>query len=291
MPGKYKGDIKMKAINLKKIMAVGLSLVMVVGTLALTSCGSDKQEASGGDAMSQLANEGELIVGLDDTFAPMGFRDENGDLVGFDIDFANAVGEKLGVKVKFQPIKWDAKDMELTSKNVDCVWNGMSVTPEREEAMALSNKYLDNKIILMAKADSDVEINSAEDLAKYNIGTQVDSAALNTLERNEAYDSFKDKITTYDTYDTALLDMEAGRVDVIAIDQVLGEYKNNNLNGELKACEYNLGNDAYAIGFRKSDEALRDAVNDAIKELIDDGTAEEISNKWFGKNIVIFEEI
>lgn len=275
----------------KKILAGALSLVMVVGTLAFTSCGKKDDGASKDDAMSQLANEGKLVVGLDDTFAPMGFRDENGDLVGFDIDFANAVGEKLGVTVEFQPIKWDAKDMELSSKNIDCVWNGMSVTPDRKEAMALSNKYLDNTIILMAEKGSDVEIKSAKDLAKYNIGTQVDSAALNTLEENEEYDSFKDKVTTYDSYDTALLDLKAGRVDVIAIDQVLGEYKNNNLNGELAVCDYDLGEDAYAIGFRKDDTALRDAVNDAIKSLIDDGTAEEISNKWFGKNIVIFEEI
>lgn len=278
-------------MKLKKILAGALSLMMVLGVCTMTSCGGSDDKA-GTDAKSQTANEGELIVGLDDTFAPMGFRDENDELVGFDIDLANAVGEELGMKVTFKPISWDAKDLELKSKNIDCIWNGMSVTPDRKEAFSLSNKYLDNTIILMTeKSNTDVTIDSAEDLAKYNIGTQADSAALDMLKGNEAYDSFKDNIKEYPDYDKALLDLKAGRVDVIAIDQVLGEYKNKNLDGELAVCDYSLGTDAYAIGFRKDDTALRDAVNDAIKKVIDSGEAEEISNKWFGKNIVIFEEI
>ncbi len=278
-------------MTFKKIVACALSLMMVVGVCTMTSCGSD-DKSKGTDAKSQTANEGELIVGLDDTFAPMGFRDENNELVGFDIDFANAVGEKLDMKITFKPISWDAKDLELKSKNIDCVWNGMSVTPERIEAFALSNKYLDNTIILMKeKSDTKTTVKEAKDLANYKIGTQADSAALEKLKSNEAYDSFKDNISEYADYDKALLDLKAGRIDVLAIDQVLGEYKNKNLDGKLAVCDYTLGEDAYAIGFRKDDTALRDAVNDAIKQLIDDGTAEEISNKWFGKNIVIFEEI
>lgn len=278
-------------MTFKKIVACALSLMMVLGVCTMTSCGSD-DKSKGTDAKSQTANEGELIVGLDDTFAPMGFRDENNELVGFDIDFANAVGEKLDMKITFKPISWDAKDLELKSKNIDCVWNGMSVTPERIEAFALSNKYLDNTIVLMKeKSDTKTTVKEAKNLANYKIGTQADSAALEMLKSNEAYDSFKDNISEYADYDKALLDLKAGRIDVIAIDQVLGEYKNKNLDGELAVCDYTLGEDAYAIGFRKDDTALRDAVNDAIKQLIDDGTAEEISNKWFGKNIVIFEEI
>ena len=278
----------MKKSMIKKFLACGLAMVMVVGTLA--SCGGSGEEAGNGDAASQTAVEGTLTVGLDDTFAPMGFRDEKGDLVGFDIDLANAVGEQLGMKVEFKPITWDTKDMELKSKKIDCVWNGMSVTPERMEAMSLSNKYLDNTIILMSE-DKNVKIAKAEDLANYKIGTQADSAALAMLNDNEAADSFKDNISEYPDYDKALLALKSGRVDVLAIDQVLGEYKNKNLGGELNVCEYALGEDAYAIGFRKEDTALRDAVNDALKALIDDGTSEEISTEWFGKNIVMFGEI
>ena len=279
-------------MTLKKILAGALSLMMVVGVFTMTSCGNKEDATAEGGASSQTANEGELIVGLDDTFAPMGFRDKNNELIGFDIDLANEVGKELGMKVTFKPISWDAKDMELKSKNIDCIWNGMSVTPERKEKYSLSKKYLDNTIILMKeKEDKKTSVKEAKDLADLKIGTQADSSALEMLKKNEAYDSFKDNITEYPDYDKALLDLKAGRIDVLAIDQVLGEYKNKNLKGELEVCDYSLGTDAYAIGFRKDDTALRDAVNDAIKKVIDSGKAEEISNNWFCKNIVIFEDV
>ena len=279
----------MKKGMLKKFVACGLAMVMVVGTLA--SCGGTNDASQGTDAASQTAVKGTLTVGLDDTFAPMGFRDKDNNLVGFDIDLANKVGEELGMKVEFKPIAWDTKDMELKSRNIDCVWNGMSATPERMEEMALSNKYLDNTIILMALKDADVNIAKAEDLAKYKIGTQADSAALDMLKNNEAADSFMENVSEYPEYDKALMALKSGRVDVLAIDQVLGEYKNKNLDGALKVCEYTLGQDAYTIGFRKEDTALRDAVNDALQKLLDEGTSGEISNNWFGKDIVMCEEV
>lgn len=274
----------------KKLLLLATVLVLVLGSLALTGCGSSDNETADDSSWDYVQEKGELIVGLDDTFAPMGFRDESNKLVGFDIDLATAVCKELGVKVKFQPINWDSKDMELTSKNIDCIWNGMSITPERMEGMSLSNKYLNNKIIVMTLKD-DVKVTSAEDMAKYNIGTQVDSSALETMKKNEAYDSFKDKITEYKTYDEALMDMQAGRVDCIVVDQVLGEYKNSKLDKKMTVCDFDFGDDFYAIGFRKEDKALTNKVNEAIKATIDSGEAEKISNTWFGKNIVIFEEL
>ena len=196
----------------KKFLSLMMIMVMAFGVFALTGCGGSDDSAESDT----------LVVGLDDTFAPMGFRDEEGNLVGFDIDLANAVGEELA------------------------------------------------------------------DLA---IGTQVESSALQMLEANEAYDSFKDNISEYDTYDTAIMDLRAGRVDVIAVDQVLGEYTNNNLGGEMKECTYSLGDDYYVIGFAKDNTDLRDSVNDAIQALIDDGTAAQISEDWFGRNIVVFEPL
>ncbi|MCC2865716.1 amino acid ABC transporter substrate-binding protein [Ihubacter massiliensis] len=274
----------------KKLLLLAAVLVLVVGSLALTGCGGSDKETADDSSWEYVQEKGELIVGLDDTFAPMGFRDESNNLVGFDIDLATAVCKELGVKVKFQPINWDSKDMELTSKNIDCIWNGMSITPERIEGMSLSNKYLNNKIIVMT-LEKDVKVAAAEDMAKYKIGTQVDSAALETMKKNEAYDSFKDNITEYKTYDEALMDMQAGRVDCIVVDQVLGEYKNSKLDKKMTVCDFNFGDDFYAIGFRKDDKALTAKVNEAIKATIDSGEAEKISDKWFGKNIVIFEEL
>lgn len=261
----------------KKLFALTMILVLVFSLCMMTGCG-DK-------------GDGVLTVGLDDTFAPMGFRDADGNLVGFDIDLANAVGEELGMEVEFKPIDWNAKEMELKAGTIDCVWNGMSITPERMEKMALTNKYLNNKIVLMTLATSEVDVTDAAQLKDLKIGTQVDSAALEVLKANEQYENFKDNIAEYDTYDTAIMDLKAGRVDVIAVDQVLGEYTNNNLDGAMKECTYSLGDDYYVIGCATDNTELRDKLNDAIKAVIDNGKAAEISEKWFGKNIVVFEPL
>ncbi|MDD7511097.1 MAG: amino acid ABC transporter substrate-binding protein [Peptostreptococcaceae bacterium] len=266
-------------MKFRKAVAVLMTLIMILGIAALTTGCLGKQEST---------EEKKLVVGLDDTFAPMGYRDEAGDLVGFDIDLAKAVGEELGMKIEFKPINWDAKELELESGNIDCIWNGMSQTPEREKAMELSKKYLDNKIIIMTLSD-DVNVEKAADLSKYNIGTQAKSSALEVLTANEEYESFKGKITEYGSYDDAILDLKAGRLDVVVIDQVLGEFKNKNMDGVLKVCKLDLGDDFYVIGFKKGNTDLRNKVNDAIKKLIDNGKAKEISEKWFGKDIVVFK--
>ena len=268
----------LRSLEMKeKLFAVTRSVVLVLTMGLMTGCGSKDDEV--------------LVVGLDDTFAPMGFRDEEGTLVGFDIDLANAVAEEMGVQVEFKPIKWEAKEMELKSKTIDCVWNGMSVTPERLESMALTNKYLNNKIVLMNLADSTLDVTDAKQLADLKIGTQKDSAALEVLQANEQYESFKDNIVEYDTYDVAIMDLKAGRVDVIAVDQVLGEYTNNNLDGAMKECTYSLGDDFYVIGCAEDNTELRDKLNENLKKVIDSGKAAEISNKWFGKDIVVFVEL
>ena len=272
----------------RKFIALGFVALMVLSAIFITGCNDDKKTSDDGEDKYDLGKEGTFTVGLDDTFAPMGFRDDKGELVGFDIDLATAVAKEMGLEIKFKPINWDAKDMELKSKNIDCIWNCMSQTPEREKAMSLSKKYLNNKIILMTQKD-DVKVDNAADLAKYNIGTQADSSALEMLGKNESYNDFKDKITEYKSYDDAILDMKAGRIDVIAIDQVLGEYKNKNMGEAMRSLKYNLGDDFYVIGFRKDSKALTKAVNEAIKTLIDNGEAAKISEKWFGKDIVVFK--
>lgn len=265
----------------KKLAVLTMVLVLIFTMFAVTGCG-EKEEETGAET---------IVVGLDDTFAPMGFRDESGNLVGFDIDLAEAVAEELGVKVEFKPIDWKAKEAELKAGTVDCLWNGMSVTPDRIEGMALTYKYLNNKIVLMSLASSDLDVTSADQLKDLKIGTQAGSAALEMLQANEAYESFKDNISEYDKYDTAIMDLKAGRVDVIAVDQVLGEYTNNNLGGEMKECTYSLGDDFYTIGCAADNTDLRDKINDALKKLIDNGTAAEISEEWFGKDIMVYEPI
>lgn len=275
---------------MKKILLFLTTMLLAVGLLA--GCGGDSQTAGGDKELTgwdYIQNKGELVVGLDDTFAPMGFRDEAGTLVGFDIDLAEAVGEELGVTVTFSPINWDAKDLELSSKRIDCIWNGMSATPERQESYTLTKKYLNNKIVLMTM-DPELAIESAADLANIKVATQAGSAALEAMQADENWDAFGANVEEYPTYDEAILAMQGGRVQAIVVDQVLGEYKNAIMGGQMQVCEFDFGDDFYAIGCRKGDEDLAGKINDAIATLMQNGKAAEISEKWFGTDIVILED-
>ena len=246
---------------------------------------SSEAEAGYATTLEDIKANGKLVVGLDDTFAPMGFRDTNGELVGFDIDLARAVCEKLGVEAEFQPIDWNSKEMELSTGNIDCIWNGMSATPERQEIMSLSQNYLNNKIIVMT--NEGISIASKEDLANYNIGIQGGSAALEAVQADEIWDDIADKVVEYPTYDEVILDMNTGRLDCMVIDEVFGNYKNAQMDGKFGTADFDFGDDLYAVGFRKGDTELTRAVNDALNELIADGTAAAISETWFGTDIVI----
>ena len=171
--------------------------------------------------------KGEIVVGLDDTFAPMGFRNESNELVGFDVDMANAVGEILGVKMSLTPIDWKAKETALKEKRVDCLWNGLSRTPEREDEMTLSANYLNNRLVIMGN-DAD-KIKTLEDLKNYKIGIQQASSALEVLQKNPVYETVKNNVTEYKTYDEVINDMKTGRIDVMIVDEVLGNYKASKL--------------------------------------------------------------
>ena len=272
---------------MKKITSLLLALLMLVFCFAACSGETNSTDFTYKPENAKAEN-GKIVIGLDDTFAPMGFRDESGNLVGFDIDLAMGVADVLECEVTFKPIDWDSKELLLENGKIDCVWNGMSATEERQESMALTNKYLNNKIIIMVKKGNDVK--SVEELASLNIGTQTASAALETMEAHEAYDSFKDKIQTFDTYDEVIMALEAGRIDCMVVDQVLGEYKNAKSGQPYDVTSFDFGDDFYAIGCKKGNTELADKINGAIKSLIDSGRAAEISENWFGKNIVIFED-
>ncbi len=285
-----------KILSLALALALAMSLVACGGSDSSSAAADSSTGSSSGATSSSSASgysttledikaKGQLVIGLDDTFAPMGFRDENGDLVGFDIDLAKAVCEELGVEAVFQPINWSAKEMELSTGKVDCLWNGLSITPERQETMSMSNAYLNNKIIVMT--NKGVTLASKEDLANYNVGVQAQSSALEVVMADDVYDSIKDKITEYDTYDQVIMDMQAGRLDAMIVDEVLGQYKNTQLGGIFDVASFDFGDDLYAIGFRKSDTELTQAVNDALASCIESGKSAEISEKWFGADIVI----
>ena len=273
----------MEMIKMRSLRALAL-----LALLAALVCGQTTVGA--GENLPGLANPGKLVVGLDDTFAPMGFRDTAGNLVGFDIDLARAVGEQMGLEIVFQPVDWSAKEMELAAKNIDCLWNGMSRTKDREANMTLSQDYLNNRLVIMTVPS--VNITALEQLANYEIGTQAGSSGLEAIKKSAVYPQIKDKVNEYPTYDECLLDMRAGRIQAMVVDEVLGEYKNNNLGTAFKVASVDFGDDFYVVGFRRAkdnaaNEQLCKAVETALKAIFASGKGEEISTKWFGTNLML----
>ena len=258
---------------LKKVFASLLALVML---LTLSAAVAED------NSLQAVLDKGTFIIGLDDSFPPLGYRDENNDIVGFDIDVARAVAEKLGVEFIAQPISWEAKELELSSGNIDCIWNGMSITPEREESMAMTFPYLNNQIVCYVKDDSD--ITSLADLAGKSVAVQNGSYAEELLLSDayaDAKASFAD-MPGFEDYLTALMDLQQGGVDA-----VVGDYRINSMGAENLKAAFPLEDDNYGIGFRKDDLALRDKVQDILKEMKADGSLAAISEKWFGSDITV----
>ena len=261
---------------MKKLFTVALILMMLV-------CGFAHAEDN---SVQAILDKGTFILGLDDSFPPMGFRDEDNNIVGFDIDVAKKVAEKLGVEFVAQPISWDAKELELNSGNIECIWNGMSITPAREEYMSMTWTYLNNQMVFYVKADS--AIATVEDLAGKTIAVQNGSYAEELLNGDFAdLAATMDSVIGYDEYLTALMDLQQGGCDAVLIDLVVGEYKVSGMGAtDLKAAVA-LADDNYGIGFRKEDVALRDKVQEILMELKADGTLAEICKNWFTEDITV----
>jgi len=261
---------------MKKIFAAVLVLMLALTGIAFA------EDAS----IEYITNKGTFVLGLDDSFPPMGFRDENNEIVGFDIDVAKVVAEKLGVEFVAQPIAWDTKELVLNAKDIDCIWNGMSITPDREASMAMTFPYLNNQMVFYVKADAAIE--KLEDLAGKTVAVQNGSYAEDLLNGDfaELAGTF-DSVIGFEDYLMALMDLQQGGCDAVLIDLVVGEYKVTGMGAtDLKAGPA-LADDNYGIGFRKEDIALRDKVQDILKELKADGTLAEICAKWFSTDITV----
>ena len=264
---------------MKKLFAVVLVLMMMMAV------GFAHAEDT---SIQYILDKGTFILGLDDSFPPMGFRDENNEIVGFDIDVAKAVAEKLGVEFIAQPIAWDAKELELNSKNIDCIWNGMSITPEREASMAMTFPYLNNQMVFYVKADSGIA--TAEDLAGKVVAVQNGSYAEDLLNGDfaELAATFADaSYLGYDEYLTALMDLQTGGCDAVLVDLVVGEYKVQGMGATDLVAAFALADDNYGIGFRKEDAALRDKVQEILMEMKADGSLAEICKAWFTDDITV----
>ncbi len=262
---------------MKKIAALALALV-----LALSLVGAALAEEA---AVQAILDKGTFVLGLDDSFPPMGYRDEAGEIVGFDIDVAAEVCARLGVELVKQPIDWASKELELSWGNIDCIWNGMSITPDRQESMSMTFSYLNNQIVSYVKKDAGIA--TLEDLKGKKVAVQSGSFAEEVIgwdEYKELKESFVE-LLSFDDYLTALMDLQQGGVDAVLMDKVVGEFKIAGMGAADIVPTVSLADDNYGIGFRKEDGALRDKVQSILIDMKKDGKLAEISTKWFGADI------
>lgn len=299
----------MRIMKMKKILAAVLAAASMTAMLAGCSSSGDSAEttaaettaadgenAAEGDTEAASAEDkslenvkanGKFILGLDDSFPPMGFRDENNEIVGFDIDCAKEVASRMGVELVIQPIAWDSKQMELDSGNIDCIWNGMSINEERKEAMNLSDPYLKNDMVFVVLGSSDYQ--SQADLEGKNIAVQNGSSAQEILEASD-FAAKAGSIAGYDDNVTAFMDLDANGVDAVFLDSVVANYFITEKQKDYRVLSDVLYEEEYAIGFRKGDQALRDEVQNTLNDMKADGKLGEISTKWFGSDVTVIGE-
>ncbi|MEK3878996.1 amino acid ABC transporter substrate-binding protein [Paenibacillus sp. FSL R7-0302] len=249
-------------------------LLTIMAIVLITGCSGS---GSGG-------KDGKLVIGIDDKFAPMGFRDDNNELVGFDIDYAKAAAKKMGKEVTFQPIDWSAKESELNSGRIDMIWNGYTITDERKEKVLFTKPYLENSQVVVVLAGSSLA--ALKDLAGTEVGLQSLSSAADALDASPIKAELKD-VTEYPDNVLALTDLKSGRLDGVVIDEVVARYYIAKEPDTYKLMEESLAPEQYGIGIKKGNDELLKELQKALDELNSDGTAAEISTKWFGENKVL----
>lgn len=267
---------------MKKIGALALVLLMAASVFA---GGSKENTGKADNSLDALKSRGVFVLGLDDSFPPLGFRDENSEIVGYDIDLAKEVAKRLGVSFKAQPIDWDAKELELQTGNIDCIWNGFTMTEERRAALACTFAYLNNEQVLVVRANSGIK--TLADMAGKRVGLQSGSSAQEAVDGNKAFAASVKEQVKFRENVTALNDLEIGGVDGVVMDSVVANYSIQTTGKPLVVVDEALATEEYGIGFRKGDVSLRDEVQKILLEMAKDGTIASISNKWFGKDISV----
>ena len=257
----------------QKLFALGMAAVM---TLAVSAgCGSNETGDSGK----------KIVVGLDDNFPPMGFKDGSNEIVGFDIDLAKEASKRLGREVEFKAIDWSSKEAELKSGRVDILWNGLDITEKRKENMLFSDPYMDNRqIIFVKKGNKDIKDETS--LAGKVVGTQSASSAEDYMDGSNFFKEQVKEVKKYPDYVSAFMDLENGRIDAVVGDEITGRYYMSKHPDTLEAVDVAVGPvSTFGIGFAKDKQQLRDEVQKVLNDMKADGTMGKISEKWFGKDI------
>lgn len=259
---------------MKKILKISKVVLLVLLVLLLSVGCKNKEEA-----------KNEVVVGFDNTYFPMGYMDENGDTVGFDIDLAKETFKRLNINVKFQPIDWSMKETELRAKNIDAIWNGYSLTEERKKMVSYTDPYMKNKqLIVVLKGSS---IKNKNDLKGKVLGTQQGSAGLEAVEKDKKLlnSLANSEPILYDTFDKVFRDLNAKRIDALVADETLAKYYINKTGKEkYTILEENFGEEDYVVAFSKDNKKLCNKVNETLKEIKEDKVFDEIYKKWFGEN-------
>lgn len=293
---------------MKKTLAMMTAAMMVAGALA--GCGSSSStpaattaaateaattaaatdaattEAAGDTAAATEGTvktpSGKFTVGFDQEFPPMGFVGDDGQFTGFDLDLAKEVASRLGLEFVPQPINWDAKDMELDSGNIDCIWNGFTMQG-REDDYTWVGPYMANNQVFVVTADSDIA--SKADLAGKAVEVQKDSSGLAALQGEAELSASFGSMTEVADYNTALMDLESGACDAVCMDSIVAGYQIKSSGKDMKIIDDTLAAEEYGIGFKKGEDELAKAVYDTLMEMKDDGTVAKISNDWFGSDV------
>ena len=266
-----------------------LGLLTLVG-MAVMSLAGCTQLASNPtvDNWDKYQQQKSITVGFDNTFVPMGFEEKDGIYAGFDIELAQYVSKKLGITVHFQPIDWDMKETELQNGTIDAIWNGYSATDERREKVAFTIPYMQNTQILVVKKTSG--IHSVKDMTGKVLGAQNGSSGM--LDFEEHPEVLKNRVKggdadQYQSVNEAIIDLKNDRIDALLIDRVYADYY---LTTEGIADQYDtipsgFESESFAVGVRPADKKLLEALNQAFKELYQEGIFQQISQKWFGEDV------
>lgn len=265
---------------MKKLTAFLMAGLMTA--TAFAGCGQQTDTDWG-----YIQNKGELTIGIT-YFEPMNYKDANGELTGFETEFATAVCEELGVTPDFQEIEWDSKELELNSKSIDCIWNGLTITDERKETMDITDPYMENKQVMVVKAENVDKYSTAEGVKGTKVIAEAESAGEEVAQGD---DFFKEATyTAADSQAKALLEVKSGTSDIAVIDYVMsiGTLREGSDYADLKVVEdQSFAPEQYGVAFRKDSPETVKKVNEAMKKLADNGKLAEIAEKYNLKEQII----
>lgn len=260
---------------MKKLIALTLAAVMML--TMLTACGSSND---GSDVEEDTPAATTFKVGFDAEYPPYGYMDDEGNYTGFDLEMAQAVCEYYGWEYKAVPIDWNAKDMELESGAIDCIWNGFTITG-REDKYEWTIPYVDNSQVILTSATSGIQ--TAEDLAGKNVGVQAASSADTLVQPGgelEGLAATFGQLIPFKDYNTAFVELQSGSIDAVIIDIGVAKYQVEQRGEGKFVIADTVAKEQYAIGFKKGNAELRDKVQEALLKLVADGTFEELAAKY-----------